>query len=499
VRVKSYQAGEIGAALEKVKEDLGPDAVILSTQRIQPSTGEWRGPIVEVMAGLGSDLRPTGMHFFQRKSPGIPHVRIQADANGCHRPAGMKIEVEQLLGPRLDNYEAAYALVDEDLEEVADVVADIDPAVLAVLNEQLGVTQEVTEPDVGTLATTNQYFSVPKDSMATTRTDVRARSRAHATTQADVPATLRSGGPPPLPPKAARRAGANAYSRGGHSDMFQPADDGSPDGVVITDQAEGLGRDSMLQVEQWLEAANLSTALQTTMMAGVRARIGSALPSRDVAERALIDEIVRHIQVRSRSELDARRLVAFVGPTGVGKTTTVAKLAAEYTVDQRRRVGLLTIDTYRVGAVEQLSRYAALLEVPLEVVADRSGLERSLRRLEDCDLVLVDTIGRSPREPRPARGLAELFEGIPGISFELCVSATTSLHDMRGILRSYAEISCDNLLFTKLDETFAMGPLMSAHIEEALPLSYFTTGQRVPDDIERASVERVIGMMIPFE
>ena len=114
-------------------------------------------------------------------------------------------------------------------------------------------------------------------------------------------------------------------------------------------------------------------------------------------------------------------------------------------------------------------------------------------------MILIDTIGRSPRDQRPVFDLEELFDGMAGVSYELCISATTSLRDMRGILHNYAGLRPDNILFTKLDETFALGPLVSSHIEETLPLSYFTTGQRVPEDIESASVERIIGMILPLE
>jgi len=281
--------------------------------------------------------------------------------------------------------------------------------------------------------------------------------------------------------------------------MFQRTGSAVIPGLGLADPIESFAGDPMKELDQWLSDANVAPVHRTTLVEGVRSRMVSARPTRDLVERSFIEEIAGRVQPRPQSELDNRRLVAFVGPTGVGKTTTVAKLAAEYTRKQRRSVGLLTLDTHRVGSVDQIARYAELLEIPLEVVSDRADLERALRRLENCDKVLVDTIGRSPRDARPARQVREIFVGVPGISYELCLSATTSLQDMRGILESYAEIVPENLLFTKLDEAFALGPLVGAHLEETLPLSYFTTGQQVPEDIERASIERIIGMMIPFE
>ncbi len=533
MRVRTYRAGEIRDALEQVKQDLGPDAVILSTQRIDDGSGGMGASIVEVTAAVGQPVgKRTGMHFFQRKSPGVPHVKLPEP--GPTAQPTMNVELDQIIGPLREEVRtlkqmvttagltppgaqpvsaftqrtgtsqraaprpqaadaqiggtrgpssavlpAAQPAEPPTLQAPLPDVDGIDPNILMALAQQLGHTTGRQPVE------SSPTVSAPQVELAAAADLPEAQAPASATMA--------------LPASAQHQIGLDAYRIGGRGENFQRSDSSLRRAIVGAGQAGSLARDPMRELELWLTDADLAQVHRTTIMAGVRSRLGPSRPSKDAVERAFIEELIGRVHVRPQQELDERRVVAFVGPTGVGKTTTVAKLAAEYTMEKRRRVGLLTIDTYRIGAVDQLRKYAGLLEIPLEVVVDRSGLERSLRRLENCDMVLIDTIGRSPRDERPVFELQELFDGMPGISYELCISATTALRDMRGILSNYAKLGPDNILFTKLDETFALGPLVSSHIEETLPLSYFTTGQRVPEDIESASVERIIGMILPLE
>ncbi|MBH25650.1 MAG: hypothetical protein CMH57_14605 [Myxococcales bacterium] len=260
-----------------------------------------------------------------------------------------------------------------------------------------------------------------------------------------------------------------------------------------------LRQQQLKLLERWLRDADVATPYREELIHGVRQRLDS-LPgfNRDQLEGAFIQELIHRVRIHPRPALDQRRTVAFIGPTGVGKTTTLAKRAAELTLNQGRSVGILTIDTYRVGAVAQLRKYASMLRTPLEVVIDRPSLRSALRRLEHCDVILIDTIGRSPRDPDPLHRLGALLQNVPDLSYELCVSATTALRDMRGIVNNYRTLHPSGLLFTKLDETFAAGPMLCAHLDEQLPLTFFTTGQSVPDDIENASIERVMSMIVPM-
>lgn len=264
------------------------------------------------------------------------------------------------------------------------------------------------------------------------------------------------------------------------------------------DRAQQL-QQQLKQIDRWLRDADIVTPYREELLHGTRQRLDVlSTINREQLEGAFIQELVHRIRLHIPTELNSRRVVAFIGPTGVGKTTTLAKRAAELTLNQNKSVGILTIDTYRVGAVEQLRKYASMLRTPLEVVIDRPSLRSALRRLSHCDVVLIDTIGRSPRDPEPLRRLGALLQNVPNLSFELCISATTALRDMRGIVDNYRTLRPDGLLFTKLDETFAAGPMLCVHLDEQLPLSFFATGQSVPDDIENASIERVMSMIVPM-
>lgn len=216
--------------------------------------------------------------------------------------------------------------------------------------------------------------------------------------------------------------------------------------------------------------------------------------SEDV-KRALGAELERLVELRSVAELETRRMVAFVGPSGTGKTTAVQRTAA-MALEQQRTVGLIALDPGD-ASVEQLRGFVARHHLPLEVVRSRSSLRHTLARLEACDLLLIDTASCSPRREDTLKRLGHvLLTEIPGVSCELCISATTSLANMRETLERYHHLNPENLLVTKLDETFGAGRILSAHLDSRLPLSLFTTGPDAPGFIEYASVERLLSAFI---
>ncbi|MEM7609422.1 MAG: hypothetical protein AAF411_29095, partial [Myxococcota bacterium] len=183
--------------------------------------------------------------------------------------------------------------------------------------------------------------------------------------------------------------------------------------------------------------------------------------------------------------------VALVGPTGVGKTTTVAKLAAHEALVRRRRVGLISIDDYRIGGAEQLQRYADLIGVPMES-GGPGDLGRGLRRMAGCELILVDTAGRAPADVHAFTELAESLGGAgEPVETHLCIPASAHDVEVRAIVERHAGLNPSRLLSTKVDEAVYHGGIVAAQTLAGLPFSYFTTGQRVPEDIEIASAGRL--------
>lgn len=182
------------------------------------------------------------------------------------------------------------------------------------------------------------------------------------------------------------------------------------------------------------------------------------------------------------------RVLALTGPTGVGKTTTVAKLAAAAALVERKTVALICLDHYRIGASEQLARYADLIGVQMECATDEISLERALGKLHRADLVLVDTAGRSPRDTADIQTLADTLArcGEP-VEVTMCVTAAMREAELCATLSRHAVLSPSRLIVTKVDEAIHCGGVVAAYVHSGLPLSHFTTGQRVPEDIEMAS------------
>jgi flagellar biosynthesis protein FlhF len=187
-----------------------------------------------------------------------------------------------------------------------------------------------------------------------------------------------------------------------------------------------------------------------------------------------------------------RRVVALVGPTGVGKTTTIAKLAAGFRIQAKRKVGLITIDTFRIAAVQQLQAYAEIMSLPMEVVDDPKQMAAALYRLADVDLVLIDTAGRSPRSNARIAQLRTLIEVASPDEIHLVVSATSSRETITNILDGFAPIQPTAMILTKLDEAVQTAGPLSALDGRSIPINYMTNGQQVPDDIQTADKESLV-------
>ncbi|HEX2475047.1 MAG TPA: flagellar biosynthesis protein FlhF [Lacipirellulaceae bacterium] len=198
-------------------------------------------------------------------------------------------------------------------------------------------------------------------------------------------------------------------------------------------------------------------------------------------------------------DADRCRVVALVGPTGVGKTTTIAKLAANYRLREKRRVGLITVDTYRVAAVEQLRTYADIIDLPMEVVATPREMREAVARMSHLDLVLMDTAGRSPRDEVKIQELKSMLGEAEPDEVHLVLSTTAGAKSLLATAERFVEVGMTALVLTKLDEASSLGHLVSLVRECRLPVSYLTDGQNVPDDIEVAERRRLAYMLLGIE
>lgn len=194
-----------------------------------------------------------------------------------------------------------------------------------------------------------------------------------------------------------------------------------------------------------------------------------------------------------------RRVVALVGPTGVGKTTTIAKLAANFRLRDGIKLGLVTVDTYRVAAVEQLRTYAEIIDLPMKVVTSPLEMRRALDELVGLDLVLIDTGGRSPRDELKIQELKTLLAEAQVDEVHLVLSLTAGISSLKAACEKFAAANTTALVLTKLDEAAGMGSLLTAARKLPLPVSYLTTGQDVPDDIEASNASRMARLVLGQE
>jgi flagellar biosynthesis protein FlhF len=273
---------------------------------------------------------------------------------------------------------------------------------------------------------------------------------------------------------------------------------------IINKQMEELGEEKTvwpLPFQPWAEML-LERGMTESLVRRIILQIQQNLLKTEWHNEAKVRTALEEIVSRMCSNTAAiepgsgkPRVVALVGPTGVGKTTTIGKLAAGFKVIDNRRVALITVDTYRVAAVEQLKTFGELIGVSVEVATTPSGLREALNRHADKELIFIDTSGRSPQHYLHMSELrAFLDKACPDLTI-LVMSATTQIMDQLRVLKSFESFST-HLIFTKLDETVSAGSILNLLEQTNLPTAYITNGQNVPDDIEVATLQRLVSYIL---
>ncbi|MBN2241203.1 MAG: flagellar biosynthesis protein FlhF [Acidobacteria bacterium] len=200
--------------------------------------------------------------------------------------------------------------------------------------------------------------------------------------------------------------------------------------------------------------------------------------------------------ISDRDGIPGKRIVAFVGPTGVGKTTSIAKLAAHLALRKKKKVLLVTTDGYRIGAIDQLRAYAGFMGIPFRFADQVPDLARTIEEHRQRDFILVDTAGRSPRDMNAIRPIAEFLGKSGDTERHLVLSVTTNSRDLRAAMDAFEICAPDHLLFTKLDETAAAGPILNEIIRTRKSFSFYSDGQKVPEDLHAVTGEFISDLIL---
>ncbi|MDD5451071.1 MAG: flagellar biosynthesis protein FlhF [Desulfovibrionales bacterium] len=394
MKIKRYEARDINAAVQMVKSELGPEAIILSTKRLRKGSGLLGGTgksMVEVVAAIDYEPREPMVN-----TAFLPEKR---SADYLPGPVNNKLITSQL------------------------------PEVSALRAEVAGLKRMI-------------------------QTAVGPRPE------------MRHGG----------QAGLSAVPAQAGGPLNQAVD-------TLTAYLESIG----------LESALVCSLLEGAGLDGRADPAESSARLRDIITGRLLDQIVLG---RWDEEKANRPCVwAFIGPTGVGKTTTCAKLAAHFALKEKKRVALISADNYRIAASEQLKTYAQILGVPFMAVFKDQDLSRAINRNQDKDIILIDTAGRSPHHEEHMQEMARYIYAHPAIEGQLVVSATTQNGVIEDILAKYLALSVTGCIFSKIDESRFYGPIFNQAVRFKSPIFYFTTGQRVPEDIETATRKRLIDLL----
>lgn len=283
-----------------------------------------------------------------------------------------------------------------------------------------------------------------------------------------------------------------------------------PEQVPVPETAEPVP--SRLEVlidhaRSLLVANNFSPTFTDEVVGLLRESLGEVPPdglSLEEFELMLVDKIVSLVHIDHETQLRPPRVFILLGPTGIGKTTTIAKIAALYGLQQdpqfHRSVHMITIDSFRVGAFEQLSAFGASMGMPVDKVADEQEFYRALDTAAGADLILIDTIGKSPKDKDLAVKMKTLLS-VPArkdARFYLALSAAMKQDDLMRAIDQYASFGPAGIIVTKLDETETIGNVLSVCRDRDIPLLFFTDGQRVPKDIHKASASTMLGQLKGF-
>jgi flagellar biosynthesis protein FlhF len=423
MKLKKYEVADMKEALRLIKQELGPDAVILTTRKITKTTGLGLFPraMLEVTAAVDYDRKQV------RNQPNAraPQPEIQEDEEESitYTPASLtRRGVAQMPPPpqpplRQSNYEDDYLKELMQEESAPQRQDNMDSAKMVELLASLGLDKV---PSI-----LNDLGQIKKQ-----LDDMRSTLNEPANLTVDLPDNLKEY--------------YTAMTRNG-----------------------------------------LDELIAYRFLKGLEKRLPD-LVGRAQLKSIIIDEFAAHIPIEEGyiAALN-RKVTAFIGATGVGKTTTIAKIAADLVLKYTKKVCLITVDNFRIGAVEQLKTYAEIVDLPLFVATNPIELERLLKDImDDYDYILLDSTGRSPYDDVSLSDTAEFLSAVPGVMPVLVISMGANHRELPEVYERYSALEPEYIIFTKLDETKYFGAIANIAIKKKTPILLLATGQDVPEDME---------------
>ena len=503
MQIKTFQANDMAEALRLVKSEFGPDAMILTSKKMrrQGLLGYFTKPYFEVTALL--DNRP-------RADFSIPEPAKEA----VKQPNTMEEFQKSMLGP-----------LAREVKELRSKVATLStaeekgaPASPPALRTSVADTQPAEEPRIG-MEELKRFLLRALEAEKGVDQAGRLKAAGKPVKEATPVLELRSDIeelkqillkymgmrkepdavvlPPPMrEPAPETRTDSHReadelkhlFSRGSGQEIIKE----SP---AIVLEGESNPRSRLEEMRELLRANGVESEAVETLLTSLIASGGETVSDR-IRERlhtAIVESVVCSKQMTLSNT--APRILAFVGPSGVGKTTTIAKLAA-LAVKQKARVSIISIDTYRVGAVDQLKAYAVIMGLPLAVAETPDALAEAITANSDKHLIFIDTAGRNHRDQERLLETKSFLEVNPDIETHLCLAATTRDRELTRIFDRFSILPVNRMLFTKLDECESFGCIINMYLKKKAPLSYFSTGQRVPEDLLVATPQRVADLVI---
>ncbi len=469
-------------AMEQVKETLGRDAVILHTKKYKDGgfLGYRSKEIVEVTAAVEEEASPAKT----RKRKTVPKEKAEMAEPALDKAAQPILPNAVLAQYKTHGTEQGVEIAAQGVARPAASIQS--PSFPAFGEEPFAAAPLEKEPS-------------PTDMMG----EGAQRSRIIKAEELKVPGkeTEPRGSSSQVQEKAAQELSLEEYEAASKEDAekIQKLEDELAQMKTLL--AQVMSKDSpegSISLQEALRRQEVESAILDDMAAHSGA--GETLADVKSAEakitlRSYLDRVVKYsdgIQLKKHGP----RIAALIGPTGVGKTTTLAKIAAGFVLEKGISAALITADTYRISAVEQLKTYSDIIGLPLEIVYSPEELRMAIRKHNDKQLILIDTAGRSQHNEYQMKELKELLRANSRIEKHLVISATTKSQDAVDILEKFSDCRPERVIFTKVDETCSVGLILNLLYEKEIALSYLAYGQSVPDDIMPASAEKLAELLL---